>query len=287
MQRLRELLRRGATATPPDLAEDERVDPKSSRDLDDFFRAAQRTLEHSHSLFDLTSGWVVREAEVEPVAAQRADLADRVAAAESAAAPFRGLDSEAATDLRGRVQRLRAQSESLAHASQGGRAELETTLQETEALIAALQREADATRSVAAQLIQEDAFNDLFNFGFNAPAPKPATPIAVPAGAGAALQSWLGRQVAHDEIDGLALFTDTGTFVAGTLPTRRRRPAPHRNRRRSRRLRSRGGHHPQRRDARTHFRLPSGWATAVPWCSSPTLRATRRGSGSRLPCLNS
>ena len=115
------------------------------------------------------------------------------------------------------MQRLRAQSELLEHASQEQRAELETTLQETEALIAALQREADATRSVAAQLIQEDTFNDLFG-GFSVPAPEPAISPAVPE-AGAALESWLGRQVAHDEIDGLALFTDADTFVAGTLPT--------------------------------------------------------------------
>ena len=81
VQRVRELLRSGATTAAPDL-EDDRNEPNSSQDLGDFFRAAQRTLEHSHSLFDLTSGWETQE--IQPKAL--ADLAGRVAAAESAAA---------------------------------------------------------------------------------------------------------------------------------------------------------------------------------------------------------
>ncbi len=186
---------------------------KPGEDLADFFRAAQRKLDNSHDLFDLTSGW---DAEAQTDDTGTANVAARLAAAESAAAPFSALTSETATDLRGYMRRLRAQT-GAAQATPEQRAELESTFGETEALIASLQEEAQATRGVAAQLIQEDAFDDLFG-GFNVPAPEPAISPAVPE-AGAALENWLERQVTHDEIDGLALFTGADTFVAGTLPT--------------------------------------------------------------------
>ncbi len=204
VQRLRDLIRSGAgdSTSNPD------------EDLTDFFRAAQRTLEDSRDLFDLTSGWGA-EAQTENTGA--ASFAGRLAAAESAAATFSALTSEAATDLRGRMRRLRAQAASAEHATPEQQADLGTAFQETETLIASLQEEAQATQGVAAQLLQDDAFDDLFGF-FGAsettkPAP-PATPLP-----DAALQNWLEHQVAQEGVDGLALFADNDTLVAGELPT--------------------------------------------------------------------
>ncbi len=133
---------------------------RPGEDLADFFRAAQRTLDDSHDLFDLTSGW---DAEAQTDDTGTANVAARLAAAESAAAPFSALTSEAATDLRGYMRRLRAQT-GAAQATPEQRAELEATFGETEALITSLQEEAQATRSVAAQLFQDDAFDDIFGF---------------------------------------------------------------------------------------------------------------------------
>lgn len=215
VQRLRDLLRSEAdakadTPSPPD------------EDLTDFFRTAQSTLEHSHDLSNLTSGWDTRG--MHGAGEDAASLADRLAAAEGTAATFSALTSEAATDLRGRMRRLRAHTRvgDVGDASPEQRAKLGVALQETEALVALLQREAEAIRGVAAQLF-ENGLDDLFGF-FGASAPKPAasTPALKPPTRSAlpgAVQGWLERQVAREGVDGLALFADAGTLVAGELPT--------------------------------------------------------------------
>lgn len=146
------------------------------------------------------------------------DFAARVAAAESAAATLGTLNSEATADLRERVQTLRAREGPIERVLPERRAELEATLQETEALIALLRQEADATRSVAAQLIQEDAFNDIFGL-FSVPALEPAVPNMPKAVASADLQGWLEHQLTYEGVEGLALFIGADTLVAGTLPT--------------------------------------------------------------------
>ena len=231
VQRLRDLLRTdtGGIGTAGDTGADQADHrPKTEadgyydqpseagKDPEAFFRAMQRALGHTHSLSDLTSGWDVQKPQVEQ--AQSIDFAARVAAAESAAATLGTLNSEAAADLRERVQKLRAREGPIERVLPERRAELEATLQETEALISSLRQEADATRSVAAQLIREDAFNDIFGL-FSVPALKSAVPNMPKAVASADLQDWLERQLTYEGVEGLALFIGADTLVAGTLPT--------------------------------------------------------------------
>ena len=160
VERLRDLVRSGAADGNADgTGESTAGDPDEN--LADFFRAAQRTLDDSHDLFDLTRGW---GAETQTEGAGAASFADRLAAAESAATTFSALTSEAATDLRGHIRRLRAQAGSAGDATPEQQAELETALQEAETLIASLREEAQATQNVAAQLFQDDAFDDIFGF---------------------------------------------------------------------------------------------------------------------------
>jgi hypothetical protein len=84
-------------------------------------------------------------------------------------------------------------------------------IEETEALISVLQAETGAARAVAAQLMQGGALDDALGFLAAPPsALAPAPPV---------LQGWLERQAAHEGIAGLALFTDTDTWIAGELPT--------------------------------------------------------------------
>ena len=122
-------------------------------------------------------------------------------------------------DLQGRISRAQH--------------ELEASLREVEALIATLQAEADATRAVASGLLSgsgalDEALGvfDLFDAPASAlptpptPAPnvvRPGEPYAPPY---AAVQGWLERQLEHDYIAGLALFTENAdTLTAGVLPT--------------------------------------------------------------------
>ena len=133
---------------------------------------------------------------------------DRVAAAQSAAAPLAILNSEEALALRWRLHELSAQQGSVHRVSPKRLAELEAGLREAEALIGSLQDEATTTRAVAAELIQNGVLDDVLDFL--------STP---PRALSSALRGWLGNQAAHEGVAGIALFADADTLVAGELPT--------------------------------------------------------------------
>lgn len=204
VQRLHDLLRTdtGGIGTGGDTGADQ-ADHRPKTEADGYHDQSSEAAQNPESFFR---------------AAQSTDFAARVAAAESAATTLGTLNSEAAADLRGCVQTLRAREGPIERVLPERRAELEATLQETEALIASLRQEADATRGVAAQLIQEDAFNDIFGL-FSVPALEPAVPNMPKAVASADLQGWLERQLTYEGVEGLALFIGADTLVAGTLPT--------------------------------------------------------------------
>ena len=237
VKRIRDLLRTG-DLDPEHLADFHRLETDAEgyrvaqsdtgRALEAFLTATRETLEATHVLPDLAAGWaLLKEAKTEQQRSAQS-FVGRVAAAQNAAQPLGALNSEAALTLRWQLGALSAQQGSSQRVSPKRQAELEASLQETEALIASLQEEAEATRTVAAQLLQgNDALDEMLGgLGlFTAPtrpAPKPAASPqpTTPAGSHPELQAWLGRQAAHEGVAGLALFTENAdTLVSGTLPT--------------------------------------------------------------------
>ena len=235
IQRIRDLLRVG-DLDPEQLADFHRletdaegyrvVESGAGRALEAFLTGARETLETTHVLPELSEGWAhLKEAKAEQQRSAQS-FVGRVAAAQNAAVPLGTLNSDAALTLRWQLGALNAQQGSSQRVSPKRQAELETSLQETEALIASLQEEAEATRAVAAQLLQgNDALDDMLGglelfAGPTRPPAKPATPAASQAVPYPELQAWLERQAAHEGIAGLALFTENAdTLVSGDLPT--------------------------------------------------------------------
>lgn len=218
VQQVRDLARAGDA--DPELAEFHRLEAEAEgyrelpgtlgQELGEFLAAARGTLEQNLGLPDLARGWSLVEQVQSEAARSAQSFVGRVATAQRTAAPLGALNSEAAAELRWRLQALCAQQESVQRVSPKRQAELEAMMQETEALISILQAETGAARAVAAQLMQGGALDDALGL-----ATLPSAPSLVPT----ALQGWLERQAAHEGIAGLALFTDADALVAGELPT--------------------------------------------------------------------
>lgn len=247
VKRIRDLLRAG-DLDPEHLADFHRLetDAESYRVVPNepgqalaaFLTAVRSTLEDTHVLPELTEGWTLLERAKTEQQWSAQSFVSRVATAQKAAAPLETLNSDAALQLRRQLGALRAQQGSAQRVSPKRQAELEASLQETEALILSLQDEAEATRTVAAQLLLgNDALDEVLgglNF-FGAAKPTKTEPVAtnpsasqtaqtkVPTAEQAAaqpVQAWLERQAAHEGVAGLALFTENAdTLVSGDLPT--------------------------------------------------------------------
>ena len=247
VQQLRDLVRAG-TEGAAGLADFHRLEAEAGtyrglpntpgQELEAFLAAAREALERDHPLPELARGWDLLEQAKAEASRSAQSFAGRADAAGRAAGPLLNLNSEAAAELRWRLQVLAvqqegAQQEGAERVSPKRQAELEATLSEAEALIASLQNDAAATRAVAAQLMQGDALGAVLGF-LDAPIPAPIaapTPNPTPAAQQSdtpepnalqaeALQGWLERQAAHEGVAGLALFTESdATMVAGDLPT--------------------------------------------------------------------
>ena len=228
VKRIRDLLRTGDL--DPELADFHRLETdgegyrvvasETGRALAAFLTVAREALETTHTLPDLSEGWaLLTEAKTQQQRSAQS-FVGRVAAAQNAALPLSTLNSDAALTLRWQLQALSAQQGSSQRVSPKRQAELEASLQETEALIASLQDEAEATRAVAAQLLAgSEALDELLGglelFSGPPKAAAQAAPAPYPE-----LQAWLERQAAHEGIAGLALFTENAeTLSAGDLPT--------------------------------------------------------------------
>jgi hypothetical protein len=186
--------------------------------LEVFLAAAREALERDHPLPKLAHGWNLLDQAKAEASRSTQSFAGRAAAARRAAGPLLNLNSEAATELRWRLQALAVQQEGAERVSPKRQAELEATLREAEALIASLQDDAAATHAVAAQLMQGDALGAVLGF-LDASTLTPAVlqPDVLQSDT---LQGWLERQAAHEGVAGLALFTESAdTLVAGDLPT--------------------------------------------------------------------
>lgn len=253
VQRIRDLVRAG-TEGAEGLADFHRLETEAGayrglpnapgQALEAFLTAAREALERDHPLPELARGWNLLDQAKAEASRSAQSFAGRTAAARHAAGPLLSLNSEAATELRWRLQALgveqNTQQEAAERVSPRRQAELEATLREAEMLIASLQKDAAATRAVAAQLMQGDALGAALGFlDAPTPAPKPVPPPApnpTPALLQPevqqsdalqpdvlrtdVLQGWLERQAAHEGVAGLALFTESAdTLVAGDLPT--------------------------------------------------------------------
>ena len=234
IQRIRDLLRTG-DLDPEHLADFHRLETEaegyrvvasgSGRALESFLTAAREGLEATHMLPSLDEGWtLLKRAKAEQQGSAQS-FVGRVAAAQNAALPLNTLNSDAALTLRWQLGALSDQQRSSQRVSPKRQAELEASLQETEALIASLQEEAEATRAVAAQLLEgSDALDDMLGgldfFGETSKPAKGTSPQVAQSGPYAELQRWLERQAAHEGIAGLALFTENAdTLTSGNLPT--------------------------------------------------------------------
>ncbi len=233
VRRLRDLLRGGPA--PERLAAFHRLEADAEAYLETpggaalgtFLAAARLELETTATLPDLTPGSaLLKEAEAARQDTARG-FAERLQAARNAAAPLALLNSDEALFLRWRLEAFPAESTQTTP-----QAEREASLREVEALIATLQTEADATRAVASGLLSgsgalDEALGvfDLFDAPASAlptpPTPAPTARLGEPyAPPYAAVQGWLERQLEHDYIAGLALFTENAdTLTAGVLPT--------------------------------------------------------------------
>lgn len=215
VQRVRDL-QAGGVGTA-ELADFHRLEAEAERyrdlpgplgqELTAFLEAARGSLEHALRLPELTEGWNLLERAQTEVKMSAQSFIDRVATAQSAAAPLAALNSEEALTLRWRLHELSAQQDSVHRVSPKRLAELEAGLQEAETLISSLQDEAGVTRAVAAELIQSGALDDVLDLS------------ALPRASSSALQGWLGDQAAYEGVAGIALFADADTLVAGELPT--------------------------------------------------------------------
>ncbi len=234
VKRVRDLLRAG-DLDPEHLADFHRLETDaesyrvvasdSGRALESFLTVAREGLEKAHLLPNLDEGWtLLKRAKAEQQRSAQS-FVGRVAAAQNAATPLQTLNSDAALTLRWQLGALSAQQGASQRVSPKRQAELEASLRETEALIAGLQEEAEATRAVAAQLLAgNDALDDMLGglelfAGPPRAAAKPAIPATSPSTPHPEVQAWLERQAAHEGVAGLALFIEADTLVSGNLPT--------------------------------------------------------------------
>lgn len=254
VQQIRDRVRESETS-PAQLGEFHRLETEAEpyrelpnelgRSLSAFLNLTRGALEQNRPLPELQDGWLLLEqAQAEQVRSAQSFLG-RLEAAQAAAAPLLSLNSEEAISLRWWLQALGAQLEAVHRVSPKRQAELETGLKTTEALIMSLQDEATATRTVAAQLIEGRALDDVLGFFDTLTPAAPPTPTAKPAADRTSappgvttfphpqerpaeqqalrtpeLQQWLARQAAHEGVAGLALFTESAdTLLAGDLPT--------------------------------------------------------------------
>ncbi|CAA9552893.1 MAG: hypothetical protein AVDCRST_MAG86-172 [uncultured Truepera sp.] len=215
VQRVRDLHAGGVGSA--ELADFHRLEAEAERyrdlpsplgqELTAFLETARESLEHSLRLPELTEGWTLLERAQAEAKGSAQRFTDRVAAAQSAAAPLAALNSEEALTLRWRLRELSAQQGSVHRVSPKRLAELEVGLQEAEALIGGLQDESSVTRAVATELLQSGALDDVLDLS------------AFPRASSSALQDWLGDQATYEGVAGIALFADADTLVAGELPT--------------------------------------------------------------------
>ena len=242
--RIRDLLR-GGDLGPEALADFHRLetDAKTYRAVNSepgqalaaFLTAAREALETDRALPDLGEGWRLLAAAQTEQQRSAESFAERLSAAQRAAAPLSSLNSDAALTLRWQLGALSAKQG--AHITPKRQAELEASLQETEALIVSLQAEAEATRTVASQLLAgNESLDDLLGgFDFFAAPAKPAaaekpaelapagatqrSELSVPPKETATVQGWLERHAVHEGVAGLALFADHAeALVSGDLP---------------------------------------------------------------------
>lgn len=243
VKRIRDLLRTG-DLDPEHLADFHRLETEAEgyrvvpngtgEALETFLAAARKGLEATHTLPGLDEGWTLLERAKAEQQRSAQSFVGRVTAAGRAAGPLSTLNSDAALTLRWQLGALNAQQGSSQRVSPKRQAELEASLQETEALIGSLQKEAEATRTVAAQLLGgNDALDDLLGglelFGkapklvaaeATTPQPASASTAQTKPGLHTELQRWLERQAAHEGVAGVALFTENAdTLTAGDLPT--------------------------------------------------------------------
>ena len=253
--RIRDLLRGGDSGSEQladfhrletDAADYRTVPNEPGRALAAFLVGVRETLEAGRTLPELGEGWALLGAVKAEAQRSAESFEARLRAVQDAAASLSSLNSDAALTLRGQLRTLTATRRSPhaaaqlgAHAAQSPKqqAKLEASLQATEALILGLQREAEATRAVASQLLGgNDSLDDILGgFDFFAAPPKAAesstsaqgleqTTVAAPESSALdpndTVQAWLERQAAHEGVAGLALFADhADTLVSGTLPT--------------------------------------------------------------------
>ncbi len=263
--RIRDLLR-GSDSGSAQLADFHRLETDAAdyravpnepgRALAAFLVGVRETLEAGRTLPELEAGWALLGAAKAEQQRSAESFETRLRAVQDAAASLSSLNSDAALTLRGQLRTLTAPRRSLHAAAQFAaqspkqQAKLETQLQDTETLISSLQREAEATRAVASQLLAgNDSLDDLLGgFDFFAAPTKPATSaqklekveledegpedtgleqkaaqlseLPIPPHGAGTVQGWLERQAAQEGVTGLALFADhAATLVSGALPT--------------------------------------------------------------------
>ena len=267
--RIRDLLRGGDSGSEQladfhrletDAADYRAVPNEPGRALAAFLAEVRETLEAGRTLPDLGEGWALLEAVKAEQQRSVESFETRLRAVQDAAASLSSLNSDAALTLRGQLRTLTATRRSphataqleaqFAAQSPKQQAKLEAQLQDTEALILNLQEEAEATRTVASQLLAgNDSLDDLLGgFDFFAAPAKPATSaqksekvgpenigpedtgleqkaaqlseLSIPPHKAGTVQGWLERQAAQEGVAGLALFADhAATLVSGDLPT--------------------------------------------------------------------
>ena len=267
--RIRDLLR-GSDSGSEQLADFHRLETDAAdyravpnepgRALAAFLVGVRETLEAGRTLPDLEAGWALLQAAKAEQQRSAESFETRLRAVQDAAASLSSLNSDAALMLRGQLRTLTAPRRSphtaaqlaaqFAAQSPKQQAKLEAQLQDTEALISSLQEEAEATRTVASQLLAgNDSLDDLLGgFDFFAAPTKPATSaqklekvepedegpedtgleqkaaqlseLSIPPRGAGTVQGWLERQAAQEGVAGLALFADhAATLVSGALPT--------------------------------------------------------------------